>query len=498
MSIFNSNKRTRTASKKNYNQITVIICLSIVLVLGLVLFVRYNFYVQAQKETEVKLAESQKREALFFQQTFYEGVSVEGIDLSNKTKEEAKEVLSDQLKDKFESPEITVKYKDKSWVFDEKHFTTTIDVEGALSNAWKVGRSGDDQQRLDEINKAKNEGINKPATVVQNPEFIYNELKNIKTQTDQPMIPASVTLKYDSAPQFIYTDEQVGTNLDVDAAYREICEQLKISSKFTYALKPEEIQPTIKRSDIEKNYVLISSFSTYIGDSQPARKTNVTLALKVFDQKTLMPGETLSFNQWVGERTADKGYQMAVFINSDQVYDEAAGGGICQTSTTLYNAALLAGANMRGRNAPIEIVERYPHSWPSVYIDKGRDASVNWPYADLKMRNNKSTPLFFHTFNANNRIYVEIYGEPLPNNAKVSIETQLVDQKPAPALVELKDTSGKYKLAPGQKKKVSDSRPGYTVSTYQIWTEDGKEPIKTLINTTVYQPIPGKIYVGVG
>jgi len=453
--------------------------------------------VQAQKTTEMNLTEAKKLEDLLFQQTFYDGVSIENIQLGGKTKDEAKTLLSKQLSEKFVSPKVTITFKGKSWVFDNKYFVTAIDTEDAISKAWKVGRTGDDVARRAEIDKAKNEGINISATIVQNPQFLQQELAKIKTQIDTPMKNATVTLKYDDSASYVYTDEQGGLSLDADAAYREIVEMLKSSTTFTYELKPDAINPTIKRSDLERSYVRLSSFSTYIGDSQPARKSNVLLALAVFNQKTLMPGETLSFNQWVGERTAEKGYQMAVFINSDQVYDEAAGGGICQDSTTLYNAALLAGANIRGRNANIDIVERYPHSWPSVYVDKGLDASVNWPYADLKLRNNSAAPIFFHTYYSKGRIYVEIYGEALPNNPTIQITSEVVDTKPAPDKVELNDTANKYNLALGQKKSVSESRPGYTVNTYQTWTEPGKDPVKTLINTTTYQPIPGKIYVGV-
>lgn len=494
--------RARTADRRHYNQITLIICLGIVLVLGLILIIRFGIWSSAQKSTTAKLAEAAQQEAIFFQRTFYEGVTVEGVDIGDLTKAQARELLEQDLAGKMATPEVKITYQDKSWTFDEDDFSAAIDIDTALKNAWKVGRTGTDEERLAEINQAKTQGIEISASMIQNPEFLYQELQQIKEETDKFAKNATVTMDYTTKANFIYTDEEYGNSLDVDAAYQELTELLKSSAQVEYTLKPKEIVPTILRSQLERDYVRVSVFSTPLSNSQPDRQHNILLSLAVFDERSVMPGETMSFNQWVGERTEAKGYRMAVFINTDQVYDETAGGGICQTSTTLYNAALLAGATMRGKGGLIEIVERYPHSWPSTYDPDGggRDASVNWPYADLRLRNNGTAPIFFHTYYKNSRVTVEIYGEPLPNNATITIKAEertdlAVD---APALQEIMDTLNKYDLEPGEKKQVSDSRPGKTFETYQIWTEPGKEPVKTLINTTTYNPVPGKIYVGVG
>jgi len=499
MNFFAGKKRTRTVDRQHYNQITLIICLSIVLALGIILIARYGIAIKAQNETAAKLAVAVEKEALFFQQTYYDGVTVEGIAIGGKTKEEARTILTAQLKDKLATPEVKITYGTKNWTFDEDDFSAAIDIETALKNAWEIGRSGTDEERLTEINKAKTQGVDVSASMIQNPEFLYDELLKIKEETDKPMKNATVTMNYDGSAKFIYTNEEYGNSLDVDAAYADITALLQTSSQVEYALAPVKVSPVILRSQLEKNYVRVSIAQTPLSNSQPDRKHNILLALAEFDELSLMPGETMSFNQIVGERTVEKGYRMSVFINTDQVYDETAGGGICQTSTTLYNAALLAGATARGKGGTIEIVERYPHSWPSSYIKEGLDASVNWPYADLRLRNNGTSPIFFHTYYTGSQVTVEIYGEALPNNAKITLKT--VERKdlriPAPALVEVKDTLNKYNLAPGEKKQVSNSRIGQTWETYQIWTEPGKEPVETLINTTVYNAIPGKVYVGV-
>ena len=210
-----------------------------------------------------------------------------------------------------------------------------------------------------------------------------------------------------------------------------------------------------------------------------------------------MPGETLSFNQWVGERTAEKGFADGVYINDQQLYDETMGGGICQVSTTIYYCSLLCGANMVGRNAPIEITERRPHSWPSVYIPAGLDATVSWPHTDLKLYNNNQTPYFIRTYMSATYVNVEIYGMPLPNDAKVTIETETIETIPPGEPEYIEDTKNEHNLAPCQTKLAQEARTGYSINVYQIWSEPGKEPIKTLLMVSKYNPVPAKYYIGV-
>lgn len=128
---------------------------------------------------------------------------------------------------------------------------------------------------------------------------------------------------------------------------------------------------------------IIGSFSTPIRDTTPNRLHNISLATDAINGMQLASGETFSFNTVVGERTAEKGYREAiVFIEHEK--KPGIGGGVCQISTTLYNAALSAG---------LEIVEHHTHSVEVDYIEKGKDATVNYPDLDLKIRNNSGKTL---------------------------------------------------------------------------------------------------------
>ena len=122
---------------------------------------------------------------------------------------------------------------------------------------------------------------------------------------------------------------------------------------------------------------LLASFATTIMDHGKARMTNLKLAAKAIDGYVVKAGEEFSFNAVVGKRTKERGYQKAItYVNGEKVKDY--GGGICQISTTLYNAAL---------NAQLNVTERHEHGVEVPYIEKGKDATVDYENLDLKFQN---------------------------------------------------------------------------------------------------------------
>lgn len=129
--------------------------------------------------------------------------------------------------------------------------------------------------------------------------------------------------------------------------------------------------------------MLYGSYYTTLLDRSAGRSQNVALSCQAINGLIVEPGEVFSFNEASGPRTAERGYKIApVFVGKKVV--PGRGGGVCQTSSTLYNCVLEAG---------LEVVERHPHSLPVAYVAAGRDATVSWGGADLKFRNNKEVPI---------------------------------------------------------------------------------------------------------
>ena len=157
-----------------------------------------------------------------------------------------------------------------------------------------------------------------------------------------------------------------------------------------YGLNPCEI---VKRS----------SFSTNYSSSTLERKHNIYLASKSIDKTMVDVGGEFSFNLVVGGRTEKRGYQKSkIIINGE--FADGVGGGVCQVSTTLYNAVILAG---------LEIVEYHPHSLPVSYVAPSFDAMVNSSYADLKFRNNTQNPIIIRAWADGDRLKIDILGQKL-------------------------------------------------------------------------------------
>lgn len=145
---------------------------------------------------------------------------------------------------------------------------------------------------------------------------------------------------------------------------------------------------------------ILGDFSTPLMGS-PDRVHNIRLSLQAINNTIVMPGEIFSFNEVVGERTPERGYRNAPIILGEAVVP-GVGGGVCQTSTTLYNAVRLAG---------LEIVERRIHSIAPSYIKHGMDAAVAWPYTDFKFRNDSASPVIVKAEVQKWRVRVWILGK---------------------------------------------------------------------------------------
>lgn len=157
-------------------------------------------------------------------------------------------------------------------------------------------------------------------------------------------------------------------------------------------------QPTISDDDVYFQDILGHCETPY--SNNPKRIVNLGLACKALDGLILQPGQEFSYNDTLGERTAEKGYQPAPAYSGTTLVDSL-GGGICQVSSTLYLASVYA---------ELTILERVNHGYPVHYIPYGMDATVNWGFTDLKMRNDSDLPVKIHAEESDGYVRVEILG----------------------------------------------------------------------------------------
>ncbi len=208
---------------------------------------------------------------------------------------------------------------------------------------------------------------------------------------------------------------------------------------------------------------VLAAFSSGVRDRTASQIHNVRLALAALDGQVVPPGGVFSFNQRVGPWGADRGYVRApVSFSGERVLDW--GGGVCQASTVLYNAALYAG---------LPLLERHRHYWPTTYVPPGQDAAVAYPNIDLRFRNSLRVPL---------RISARVVGEaatvkliavaPPP---AVRVEREVISLSP-PALISRPRGGGRSRPVRGF--------PGYDVAVYRVFA--GRPERRELVSRDSY------------
>ncbi|MDD3363960.1 MAG: VanW family protein [Syntrophomonas sp.] len=188
--------------------------------------------------------------------------------------------------------------------------------------------------------------------------------------------------------------EESGTSVDVDKTLAQI--QVAAPGQ-KVQLEIITSQPRHRSQDITNAKHPIAGYQTWFHGS-PERYKNISVALKSINNTLVWPGEVFSFNEVTGPRTPERGYLPAPIILNGG-FDVGYGGGVCQVSSTVYNAALLA---------KLPIIERHAHTKPVHYVPEGKDATVNYGYLDMKFSNNRNGPLIIKTTLQNGRIYVEL------------------------------------------------------------------------------------------
>jgi len=215
----------------------------------------------------------------------------------------------------------------------------------------------------------------------------------------------------------------------------------------------------------EPSWSLVAGYSTTFKHDQSERNQNIARAARALDGTVLEPGATWSFNRTVGPRTRKRGYEVAPVLEFEGARP-ALGGGICQVSTTVYNAALLADAR---------VAQRHPHSRPVGYVQLGRDATVSWGSKDLRLVNPHPFPLRLHTRVVHNRLSVAIYA---PKQLGYEVRLTTGDAEPASLRREYQTLDGSDRMAVD----------GVWVKLYRHRVEDGSVVQTERIGRSSYYP----------
>lgn len=464
-------------------------------------------------------------------------IAIYGIDVSNLTVDEANEKVNTILTTTLESG-FLLKHGEFETTISAYDFEVNFDVASAIDIAYGIGRSGNIFSNNYAILNTHFSSKNVMPGVSYNAEALHAVLKDVEAKLPDVVTAPSHTIDGDTLvvskgkdgvniditaltksivydlnnlqlasnaieiPTFAVTATPVDLNAIHEEVYKAPSDAYFTTDPFAvyphsngidFAISMEEATALLNQAETDFTIPLkilyanvttsqigaeafpdeLASYSTNYPTRDRNRATNVELASQKVDGYVLMPGETFSFNQVVGKRTASAGFKSATVYQGGEVVD-GIGGGICQVSSTLYNAVLLAN---------LEIVERSNHGFSVSYVKPSTDATVSWGSPDFKFKNNRNYPIKILFSATRGTDTCRILGLRQEDDYEVRIESYVTGRIPYKTIY--KDTTS---LAPGETKVLESGSNGTRSEAYKVLLKNGQEVSRTLLSRDTYNP----------
>lgn len=362
-----------------------------------------------------------------------------------------------------------------SWQVEPDALGVRFLPEKAAARAWSAGRTGPWHRRISQRVLLRFSPLDVSIPCSFDETRCRSALSRLADKLPRQPRNASATL---ISGKVKILPGQPGGTLDVEASLERAKRWAAAGGQGPVELQGVLLKPRITTHDLRDVTSVISTFSTSLGGSSASRRHNVRLAAQAISGTVLMPGDVFRFNDVVGPRTPQAGYRTAPVLRQGLLVP-GTGGGACQVSSTLYNAALLAN---------LEIVQRYHHSQPVPYIAAGRDATVWYGVFDLRFRNSMDAPVVLHASVDRNRVSLSVLGKSTHTPVRVWSRRRI--GKSAPAVLRTDPT-----LPPG--KKVVDragKRAVFAVVTRQVG--EGSDALIETISRDYYAPVAALIRIG--
>lgn len=462
------------------------------------------------------------------------GITINQISIEDLTKEEALEKIEEEVNKNLEK-DINVKYNDFEYSIKLAQIEVKYKIEEAVEKAFNTGRSNNifidnytilktrfKKENLDleyEYNeKLLNEIIDDitvkiPGAVVEPSYYIENEklyvskgtkgntikkealkkeiLDRVEKEKNEDIIleiyevePGNIDIEkiynevYTEPKDAYYTKDPFeifphvnGINFDKEAA-KKILEQDEEEYEIPLIITTPKI--TTNKIGTEAFPDMLSTFSTRYDASNTPRTTNLKLAMQKLNGVVVSPGETFSYNKTLGKRTAEAGYKEAGGFAGGKVVQTLAGG-ICQISSTLYDAVVYAN---------LDIVERHNHMFLAGYVGAGKDATVVYGTYDFKFKNTRKYPIMIKTSIGSGVAQISIYGVKEEVEYEVEISSKILSYIPYKVVYETDNS-----LASGKEKVAQNGMNGCKSITYKILKLNGAQVSSTVLSTDTYDPM---------
>ncbi|MBN9646002.1 VanW family protein [Terrisporobacter glycolicus] len=373
----------------------------------------------------------------------HRNITIQNIDVGKLTEKQA----INKLKSTYPLKDFNITYNNERWTIKPESIDLNYHIEEMVKEAFNYTRSSSTMEnikRKSKLNLKKEHNIKLKAT--------YDEIKlskKLEVICNKINVDAvDATFRVELTGELKTTKSKEGREVDLSRLKEDIYDMINKKKIEDINLPVITLYPKVSTKQVKSINSVLGEFSTSFNNST-SRGSNIHVAGQQTSDILLMPGDTFSYNKCTGARNWVNGYKSAPVIVGGKVTN-GEGGGVCQVSTTIYNAALMSG---------LTIDEVHNHSLPSRYVQRGRDATVSYGYTDLKFTNPFTNPVYIKNIVGNGAITSKIYG---CNLDREKIIIKIVEEY--------------------RKNKI-------TVQTYRLFLDEENNIMKKeLVNTSFYNP----------
>lgn len=444
-------------------------------------------------------AKEAKRKDILTSDKIPDGVTIGGVDVGGMDYNAAVKTLKAVENDISENISFTLKFEDQEFVLGSECFEITYNTEEVVRHALNMVSESGYMSLKRYMDKVKTEGVNYDINYSIDAALLDKHLEDVCTAVYVAPQNATATVKENfktnysnvvNGQPFTFTKEVDGREVDKDALMEAIEQRITDREFGELELPVKAVKADISYADIKKNTVLRAYYSTsYSKGHYPERVHNLKTAANYCNGKKTAPGEIFSMEGTIGRRVDPNIWQMAgAVVDGGAGSEKQLGGGVCQVSTTLYNALV---------KSDIQIVYRKNHSIPSVYIDPGLDATINTDTIDFKWKNNTDYDVYIFVWLDTSReyIYSAVFGQAFPDTFdRIDFKANL-KQKIEPTETEYVKTS---KLKEGEWCLKNKAITGYVYESYAYYYKGSTLVDTKFVDDSNYKMHPKTYYVWPG
>lgn len=410
-----------------------------------------------------------------------EGIYIESIYIGGMSQEEAEATLAEYISE-LNNKKITFTAGDRQLDFVASELGISVANNDIVKEAMAVGKTGSLLTRYKDLRDLKHGDLVLDLDIRIDSEVVTSLLNDNISKIDTKAVNNS--LRRENG-EFIYVEGTTGISVNVGPSVALIEEYISDEwnrDDAVIELSAQIVEPKGSEAELAQVKDLLGGYHTNFKTSVAARITNINVATSRINGTVLYPGDEFSVNETILYRNKENGYEKAGSYEGGQTV-QTYGGGVCQVSTTLYNAVILS---------ELEITDRRNHSMTVAYVPLSMDAMIADGIQDFKFKNNTEYPIYLEGYTEGKDLYFNIYGvETRPSNRTIEFESVVISsQDPGTTFVAAE-------LPVGTVTQTQSKHIGYKTQLWKIVKEDGVVVSRDLFNTSSYKSSPKVLAIGI-